>query len=578
MSKVILQKIQLENFKCYQKTTILFKDLTVIVGQNNAGKSCLIEALRLVAKAAQYAKRKTYISAPKEFDLPLNIKGFKIDTQKLKIDLNLIIYYYVSAKFAKVTAFFCNKSKIEIYLNNSNAFAVVYDDIGQVVKKQSQIADFDFNTICILPQIGPIRVDEKFLSPETVVGDKDTYLSSLHFRNEIYLWKDIYFAEFKRIAEDTWKGLEIAPMEANPYRDDFINLMVKDDNFTAEIGKMGSGLQMWLQIVWFLARSKDCSIIILDEPDVYMHSDMQRKILELVKLKFPQVIIATHSLEIITRVPPENILEINKKDKKMHYASDYRTAQKIIDDIGGVQNLSLLNLGRQRRCLFVEGKDFHYLNLLNEKMLGRQLYIPSFEYGGFSNIPQLYGASQMFYDETDNNIKCYALADKDYRDERVVQKYLDEAQEKHLILHIWSRKEIENYFIVPEVLFSYIPKEFGLDYEQFLSELDDLLEHEKDSVFDAYANQYRVDSKFLSSGEQWDVSRCNREARIYFNSHWQTLDDKISLVNGKSFIKKIRNQFQTKYGVDVTITKILNSFDKDNIPKEMQEFLMLLNE
>lgn len=211
-------------------------------------------------------------------------------------------------------------------------------------------------------------------------------------------------------------------------------------------------------------------------------------------------------------------------------------------------------------------------------MLGRQLYIPSFQYGGFSNIPQLYGASQMFYDETDNNIKCYALADKDYRDERVVQKYLDEAQEKHLILHIWSRKEIENYFIVPEVLFSYIPKEFGLDYEQFLSELDALLEHEKDSVFDAYANQYRVDSKFLFGGEQWDVSRCNREARIYFNSHWQTLDDKISLVNGKSFIKKIRDHFQTKYGVDVTITKILNSFNKDNIPKEMQEFLMLLNE
>ena len=111
MSKVILQKIQLENFKCYQKATILFKDLTVIVGQNNAGKSCLIEALRLVAKAAQYAKRKTYISAPKEFDLPLNIKGFKIDTQKLKIDLNLIIYYYVSAKFAKVTAFFAISQK-----------------------------------------------------------------------------------------------------------------------------------------------------------------------------------------------------------------------------------------------------------------------------------------------------------------------------------------------------------------------------------------------------------------------------------------------------------------------------------
>ena len=44
-----------------------------------------------------------------------------------------------------------------------------------------------------------------------------------------------------------------------------LGLFVVDNRFTAEIGKMGSGLQMWLQIMWFLARSKDCNLIILNK-------------------------------------------------------------------------------------------------------------------------------------------------------------------------------------------------------------------------------------------------------------------------------------------------------------------------
>ena len=82
------------------------------------------------------------------------------------------------------------------------------------------------------------------------------------------------FDEFKRNAEDSWTELHIDPIEYSPVDSDYISLLVKDNGFTAEIGKMGNGLQMWLQIMWFLARSKDCKLIILDEPDVYMHSDM----------------------------------------------------------------------------------------------------------------------------------------------------------------------------------------------------------------------------------------------------------------------------------------------------------------
>lgn len=572
MKKILLKKIQLENFKCYKKATINFKELTVIVGENNAGKSCLIEALRLVSRAAQGSKKRVYTSAPVEMDLPLSIKGFPIDTQKLRIDLGIIIYYYDTEKYAKISAYFSDKSKIEIYLNTKHAFAVIYND-NQIVKNKQQAEKLHLDKIGILPQIGPIRENEKMLSYETVLSDKDTYLSSLHFRNEIYLWKKDFYDHFKRNAEETWPGLKIKSLEFNPVYDEYISLMVQDNNFPAEIGKMGNGLQMWLQIIWFLARSKDAGVIILDEPDVYMHSDMQRKVLELVKAQFPQVIIATHSLEIISRVEPDCILEINKKDKTMQYASDYTSAQKIIDDIGGVQNLSLINLGRQRRCLFVEGKDLNYLNKFNECICGKQLHIPTFTFGGFNNIPHIYGAANLFFSETSNQIKCFALADRDYRDERVIEKVCSDAEKEHLILHVWNRKEIENYFIEPSILYTFIPSKYNVSYDDFLVMIDALIEEQKTAVFDSYATQYRIDCKFLDNGQQWDVATCNQHAREFLRTHWTTRENKISLIGGKNFLSVLSDYFQRNYQVALSPRKIIEKFTAETIPVEIKVFL-----
>lgn len=573
MAKILLKKIKLENFKCYENTVISFKALSIIVGENNAGKSCLIEALRLVSRAAQGSTKRIYTTPPPSFELPLFTKGFVIDTKKLKIDLGIIIYYYNMADYAKVTAYFIDKSRIEIYLNNETAFAVIYDSDNKIIKNRKEAEKIQLDRIGILPQIGPIRENEKFIAETTISGDKDTYLSSLHFRNEIYAWKNEYFNEFKQNAEATWPGLQIRSLDYTPFQDEFISLIVEDNHFSAEIGKMGNGLQMWLQIIWFLSRSKNCDLIILDEPDVYMHSDMQRRILELVKFKFPQVIIATHSLEIISRVDPECILEINKKDKKTKYANDSVSVQKIIDSIGGIQNLSLINLGRQRRCLFVEGNDFYYLNKFAERLYCKQLVIPTFSLGGFNNISHLYGVANLFFNETKNQIKCFALVDRDYRDFFTVEKIYEKAKEQHLYLHIWERKEIENYLIVPEILYQYIPPKFNIKYENFLEILNRLLDEQRNNVFDAFSEQYRKDSKNFDKSGQWDIARCNRAAREFLDRHWDSLEEKIKFVSGKDFLSIIFSYFKINFGVTLSSKKIIDKLNSDTIVEEIKNFL-----
>ena len=48
----MLSEISLRNFKCFSRHTIPLRAITVIVGRNNAGKSTIVEALRLVSLVA----------------------------------------------------------------------------------------------------------------------------------------------------------------------------------------------------------------------------------------------------------------------------------------------------------------------------------------------------------------------------------------------------------------------------------------------------------------------------------------------------------------------------------------------
>lgn len=565
-SKIFLKKVKLEKYKCFENMEISFKDLTIIVGENNAGKSCLVEALRLIATAARQSKSREFKQAPGCLELPLAIRGFVIKVEKLKIDLEKAIYFY-GDEAAKITAVFCDDWKIEIHVTKEVAFAVFYDSDGMNIKKRIKPDVSHFNNIAILPQIGLIRDNERLLSTKTVEEDKDTYLTSLHFRNEIFLHKEEFFEEFKKLSETTWFGLEINEVEYNYGTSEYLEFFLKDNSFPAEIADMGSGIKMWLQIMWFLARTKNNDIIILDEPDVYMHADLQRKLLDIVKMRYPQVIIATHSLEIIGRVEPENIVSVNKKDKQLRYATDSSAVQNIVDNIGGIHNLSLIRLGLARKCLFVEGKDLPYLNRFNEILYGKKIDLPILEYGGFSKLSNTFGASNLLFSESKGNIKCYALADRDYRTDDIVDQQIKEATKQHLELHIWEKKEIENYLIDTKVLYRIVERYQEESYEDFCGRIEELVEGMKDLVIDGYADMLQQRNRGM------ELSTCNIKAREIIKNCWGTLESKISLVNGKDLLAKIREYCQSKYKVTLTDNLIQKSFTMEDVPMEIKTVL-----
>lgn len=563
----MIKSIHLLNYRCFENTTIQFKNISAIVGKNNAGKSSLIEALRMVAMSVRKCTHTTYRDLPKEFGRPIREQGFRLEVEKLKIDLRGVVYRYEDVN-AQVQAVFENNVKIYIYANKSYAYAVVYDKNGKCIRNRGMALKAIEFSVSILPQIGLIKENEKRLAIETVDKDKETYLSSRHFRNEVYNYKSDYWDEFVKLAENTWSGLRINAIEYEPVLD-ILALYICDADFYAEIGLMGSGLQMWLQIMWFLARTKENETVILDEPDVYMHPDLQRKLIRLVKRRYPQVIIATHSIEIISELDSKDIITINKKKRKMRYATDLRAVQKIIDEIGTVNNLALMRLGDARKCLFVEGKDLKIMTKIAEVILGNHMdsleTLPHVSLNGFHNLREAFGTSKLFYEETKGMIKCICILDSDYYPKDMIEKKYEEAHDNYLDLHIWKRKELENYLLEPQVLFrlSHQPKE---KYGIFLKELEKLVDTYEDRVFDQYAEHILKYRKI-------DISTANAEARGYMKDMWTNLENKLALVGGKEFIRCLNNWFKQKFSLNLSISQIISEFQKDEFDNEIVEVI-----
>lgn len=360
----MLKSLRLHNFRCFKDQAFPLRPTTVIVGKNNAGKSTVVEALRLISLIVGRAQHLNFSDVPKWLDAPKSYRGVSPSLRGFEFDFTTVFHRYGEPP-ATITAEFLTGDSIQVFIGKSDneplIHAVIKSQRGTVVSTKGQVQALRMAGASSLPQVGPLLKEEKLLGEDYVRNAVSSSLAPLHFRNQLLVFPE-YMEEFTRIAEATWEGLRILELSKNGRSPDItLSLMVRDSDFVAEVSWMGHGLQMWLQTMWFLARSRHDGTVILDEPDVYMHADLQRRLIRLVKSRNPQLIIATHSIEIMAEVEPEEILVIDQGRRAAQFADSLPAVQRIIDQIGGVHNLNLARLSSSRKCLLVEGKDIEVL-------------------------------------------------------------------------------------------------------------------------------------------------------------------------------------------------------------------------
>lgn len=566
----MLKSLTLENYRCFNHHQITLKDVSIIVGKNNAGKSTLIEALRLLSLVANRYKHLSLSNVPDWLDVPFYYKGVSPSLKGIEFSCESIFHLYQEPP-AVITAEFANKSKIKLYIGSEGKLHAVFIGAnGKALTTRDQIAKLKLTPIFILPQISPVLKDEKPLVEEYVKANLSSFLASHHFRNQIqYLGE--YFYDFKKLSEATWHGLRIREfVDGNKLKEQNPSLLVQDAGFVAEIGWMGHGLQMWLQTMWFLARTPQSATVILDEPDVYMHADLQRKLIRFLKSRYKQITIATHSIEIMSEVEPDNILVIDKSKKASIYTSHFPAVQKLIQNIGSLQNIQLARLWSAKKMLFVEGKDISILKRIQNTLFRESDepfdMFPNMAIGGWGGWNYAIGSSMLLKNAVDSSILSYCILDSDYHSvEEITLRYKD-AKAKQVNLHIWRKKEIENYLLVPSALLRIIDRRKrsikAVSIEIIDDKLHDIAEQFKEEVTDNYAN------KIQHLNTRYQSGTAHKEARKLIAQLWKK--DKLSIVSGKEMVKRLSEWSQTEYGVSFSANAIAAELTIDEIDDEIK--------
>ncbi len=558
----MLERIRLTNFRCFEDYEIEFDNFNVIVGKNNMGKSTIIDSLKLVSNLCRYAA----------------YRGNHLEDRDIPFSLDNLGHDY-NEEGSLIYAKFADNTEIQIRFPFGDRPRVEIMNRGRGVSRQFLTTRFK-NSLGVIPPVGTFEDLESLGNEKYVKSILVSHLTPRHFRNIWYYFNE-GFEDFRKIIEETWPGYTIEPPEFIATQN-IMQMFFRERGITREIFWAGHGFQVWLQLMTFLVKLGRVDTLVLDEPDIYLHSDMQKKLVNLCKQRSSQVIIATHAVDIIEEVDPDDVVSIDKDSHDAKRLSDIDEVQTCINQLGSYQNLKLVNLHRGKTCLFVEGKDFRYL-----KKFARKLHLQTFtsEDGfsvipleGFSNWDRLMYVNWISKNAFGEKVKCYVILDRDYHSPREIYDIEDNLRQKGVNVHVWDRKEIENYAINFEALYRMFTDKIR-ERRRHVSIQLSYPELEKESLAIFEELKQHVISQMIASeteyrrNRQIDVATIISQVIEQFEEGWKDVEFRKKVIPGKEFFAKLNTCLHDKYQVAISVASAIDSLRDEEINSEVIDLL-----
>ena len=559
----MITQLRLTNFKPFRDFTIDFSKRDVLVGPNNAGKSSAIQALRIIDLAARQYKRR---------------RATTFDIDAARIPFSMRNARNLSAPEDEPTEIECSfdsGASVLIQITHPAAVTATID---------AWVGDDDL--ISFMPPVGPVEDSERPLQRATVRDGANTHLAPRHFRN---LWHHFpeQMNDFAAQLAQTWPGITLPLDEPNPEQspgDGNLYMFYEEDRSQREIAWAGSGLQIWMQILTFLVKNSKASILVLDEPELFLHADVQRKIgVTAFEIPAHQVIIATHSVEIIDEVEPEQVVSIDHTLDRSHRLFDVGSVQEAVSKLGSTHNVQLSRLARTKRTLFVEGEDFKLLRRLGAVVglapwhEGEKFSV--YPLGGFDNWKLLEGVDWTFTNILGERIRAFVILDRDYKTDQTVTDVRQRLRRHRVGIHIWDKKEIENYLLVPEAIAAVVMQSERQPQGQLslhevtafvVTSLEDIAQELHDDTFAQMSSAYQEEYPVRPDRSRVTVAR---EFLALFNAAWQTTQNRLARISGKTALAHLNQRLQAEYRISVSAARIASAMRADRMEAELTTIL-----
>jgi len=572
----MITSIYFENFKVLEKFSISLKNFNILVGVNNSGKSTILDALRILHGAYRYASR----FKPQYVNLPNNKRGhgWEIPNSSIPIVLENV-QTELSDEPTVIRYRFAQNKNLFVHFSENSRAILTYELDGKIINSAVSLRkEFDLK-LAIIPTLSPFEIEEDTVDATYLNRWKGSRRASRLFRN-IWFHEPEEFLDFKQKVEESWDGMSITlPEKLDPFAKK-LSMFFQENRITREICWAGFGFQVWLQLLTHIIKNKDADIIVVDEPEIYLHPDLQHKILGILKDTNALILLATHSAEIINEAEPNEVLVIDKMYKSAKRLTNLTGLQSASDLIGSNQNINLTRLARGKRILFVEGKDVKLLSkfskVANYYGLFEKNNLTVIPIEGFSQNERVSGTNWTFSKIISEEVKLMALFDRDYRCDEEIEEFISRINKDASYVHILKRKEIENYLLSIEAIRNSINlrirkrDSFNSKFTELsIAEVESLLlELSDDFKTDVYsqlaAHKYRF---FTKKGI--DLATVIRDEQKQFDENWKSLKYRFKVVPGKEFISSLNTKLQDEYKISISYTQIINQLEYKDLDSDL---------
>ncbi|MBL3611133.1 ATP-dependent nuclease [Rhodovulum sulfidophilum] len=576
MSRV--KSIDFFDYKTFSRFTVSARAKNILVGPNNAGKSTVLDAFRISFDALRYASRRSAHLKSQGDDGVCST--WEVPVSAVQTDMRYCIHNFGDGR-----------ARISIKLENGNSFVIAAPNDGplecylktelQPQKNTKFLRDQFPLSLMIVPTLSPLEQNEELVQQETVERNRYGRLASRNFRNFWLHKTEAEFEAFADLVELGWPGIRVRrPEIERGGQRPVVRMYFRDGPHVREVQWAGFGFQVWMQTMMHLSTSNHTSTLILDEPDIYLHPDLQHRLLRLVGQRVGQYFIATHSTEIINDVEPGEVLILRPGSRSAKRIQGEAGYSDVYSAIGSSENAQFARLAKTKKVLYFEGKDAKILSKIAKKLGGMDFISNSsvtlMKTDGFTNWTRVTTSSWVFENFFGFKIPVSAIFDRDYRCDEEINAFMADVNVGDTLCRVLPRKEIENLLLVPEAIVAVV-KKFGRNQlqddwkEVVLGAIDDSVDEVKSKTLSA-----RIGARIayeVGKGSRKDIATISAEEEAIFTSCWEKLDFRYRVIPGKSVFSAITKRIQEKLKVTVTSSRVIDEMTAADMPPELFEIL-----
>ena len=200
-------------------------------------------------------------------------------------------------------------------------------------------------------------------------------------------------------------------------------------------------------------------IVLLDEPDAHLHTNLQVTLLDSLKEIQEelgiQIILSTHSISIIRNTAPTQIIPVSSDTQIMIPLVSNSAIEMEI-----TRSIDSYGLGKTliaKKILYIEDNQIEIYKKF-DKLLGTGIFtgpktIPYLEAKG-KDAKEPFIIKGIIQKFLNTEVEVFFLRDRDGLDETWSNKLIKYSEKSDVIMSLLDRYEIENYLLIPKLIHS----------------------------------------------------------------------------------------------------------------------------